>query len=59
MTEENKGIKEINLTELSTVNTLDLSGGFTCDIETGICGPIEEKTSEKTEENEDANNNMV
>lgn len=59
VTAENEGIKEIKLTNLSTIDQLDLSGGFTCDIETGICGPIEEKTSEKIEENKHANNNMV
>lgn len=56
---ENKGIKEIKLTELTTIEPLDLSGGFTCDIETGICGPIEEITAENLEENKHANNNMV
>lgn len=59
MTTEKKEIKEINLTEFTTINQLDLSGGFTCDVETGICGPIEESKTENIEENKNANNNMV
>lgn len=59
MTTENKEIKEINLTEFATINQLDLSGGFTCDFETGICGPTEDITIENIEENKNANNNMV
>lgn len=64
MTAENEGIKEINLTELSTVSQLDFSGGFTCDFETGMCGPTDETTTEKIiveniKETKNANNNMV
>lgn len=59
MTAENKEIKEIKLTELTAINQLDLSGGYTCDIETGICGPTDKTTEENTEENQHANNDMV
>ena len=59
VTAKNKEIKEINLTEFTTINQLDLSGGFTCDFETRICGPTDETTAEKIEENKNANNNMV
>ena len=59
MAAENESMKEMKLTKLSTIDLVDLSGGFTCDVETGICGPTEEVTGEKTEENTHANNNMV
>lgn len=59
MTAENKEIKEIKLKEITPISTLDLSGGFTCDVETGLCGPIEETSKEKIEENQHANNDMV
>lgn len=59
LTAKNKEIKEINLTKLSTINQLDLSGGFTCDLETGICGPAEKIQEENVEEKKNANNNMV
>ncbi len=58
LTAKNKEIKEINLTRLPTINQLDLSSGFTCDLETGICGPTE-KNEENVEEKKNANNNMV
>lgn len=59
MTIENEGIKEINLSELSNLNQFDLSGGFICDVETGICGPTEEMIEENVEEKENENNDMV
>ncbi len=59
MTTKNDEIKEINLTEFTTIDSLDLSGGFTCDVETGICGPIEEKTEENIKENKNEHNDMV
>jgi hypothetical protein len=44
-----------------TLDNLDLSGGFACDFETGICGPIDEMKSAENnqEEKKNANNNMV
>ena len=39
---ENK-LQNINIKQenVSGLEQLDLSGGFTCDMETGICGPTE------------------
>lgn len=36
-------LQKINIKQknLSGLEQLDLSGGFTCDMETGICGPTE------------------
>lgn len=51
--------EEIKRTELSNINQLDLSGGFGCDVDTGLCGPAEEMKKEKTEENKNENNDMV
>ncbi|HLR92194.1 MAG TPA: hypothetical protein VK048_03960 [Atopostipes sp.] len=47
MSENN--LKEINVKKnnISTLDQLDLSGGFTCDMETGICGPAEEIQKKK------------
>lgn len=46
--------------ESSTLEGLDLSNGFVCDFETGICGPAEEINHKKSvEEKDNANNNMV
>ena len=39
---ENK-LQQINIKQegVSGLEHIDLSGGFTCDMETGICGPTE------------------
>lgn len=48
-------------TEFATLEDLDFPNGFTCDFDTGICGPFDEikETNNKTEETENANNNLV
>lgn len=48
-------------TEFVALENLDFSNGFTCDFETGICGPINEikEIGNKTEETKNANNNLV
>lgn len=44
----------------TSLDGIDLSGGFVCDFETGICGTATEITNTKTvEEKENANHNMV
>lgn len=46
--------------ESSTLEGLDLSNGFVCDFETGICGPADEINEKKSvEEKDNADNNMV
>lgn len=56
-------IKLNNVTELKGLENIDLSGGFICDLETGICGPEEEiKNAQKAsvdEEKKNENNNLV
>lgn len=61
LTEKNKQVNKINLTDLSGLETLNGSSGFVCDMETGICGPAEEITQNKSsnEEKKNANNSMV
>lgn len=44
---------------LKSFEGLDLSGGFVCDLETGICGPVDEKEEKQVEEKQNANNNLV
>lgn len=46
--------------ESSTLEGLNLSNGFVCDFETGICGPADEINNKKSvEEKDNADNNMV
>lgn len=46
-----------NVSNLKGLETIDFSGGFICDVETGICGPAEKK--EVNEEKKNENNHMV
>lgn len=52
-----------NVTELKGLENIDFSGGFVCDLETGICGPEEEiqkaKNVSEDEEKKNENNNLV
>lgn len=45
----------------STLEGIDLSNGFVCDVETGICGPADEMKQDKNvkEEKKNANYDMV
>lgn len=47
--------------QFATLENLDLSNGFACDVETGICGPIDDmkETSSKQKEKRNADNDMV
>lgn len=58
---EKKLVQLDNLNKESlTLEGLDLSNGFVCDFETGICGPVDEINKQKSvEERNNANNNMV
>ena len=58
---EKKLVQLDNLNKESlTLEELDLSNGFVCDFETGICGPVDEINEQKSvEERNNANNNMV
>lgn len=58
---DKKLIKLDNLnSESQTLKGLNLSKGFVCDFETGICGPANEMNEKKSvEEKNNANNNMV
>lgn len=58
---EKKLVQLDNLNKESlTLEGLDLSNGFVCDFETGICGPVDEINEQKSvEERNNANNNMV
>ena len=58
---EKKLVQLDNLNKESlTFEELDLSNGFVCDFETGICGPVDEINEQKSvEERNNANNNMV
>ena len=42
--------EKAGLTDLSNLNDLDLPTGYICDVETGICGPVDELENEKIEE---------
>jgi len=57
MAEEN--IQLTNVQNLSNLENVDFSGGYACDMETGICGPIDQESQEKTEENKNENNDLV
>lgn len=50
-----------NVHNLSSLETIDFSDGYACDLATGICGPIDEQSqNEKVEEeHQHANNNLV
>lgn len=50
-----------NVRNLSSLETIDFSDGYACDLETGICGPINEQSqNEKVEEeSKNANNHLV
>lgn len=52
---------QVNNKQFSALENLDLSQGFVCDVETGICGPAEDVNAEKInlEEKKNANNHMV
>lgn len=56
-------VKLNNVMELKGLKNLDLSDGFVCDMETGICGPEDEiqkaKQAKVDEEEKNANNNLV
>ena len=56
MSEEKIKLQDIN--NLETLENLDFSGDYVCDIETGICGPFNEQ-SQTEEEKKHANNDMV
>ncbi len=58
---ENK-LQQINIKQegVSGLEHIDLSGGFTCDMETGICGPTETiQKKKKLKEIKNENNNLV
>lgn len=60
MTKEKKKVESIGLNNLAGLDGIDLSGGYICDVETGICGPAdEEMKNEPTEEKKNENNSMV
>lgn len=59
MSEEKIQLQNVN--HLDTLGNLDFLGGYACDMETGICGPIDEQsqTPKTEEEKKNANNDMV
>lgn len=58
MSEEKIQLKNVNT--LSNLEDVDFSGGYACDMETGICGPVEEvNKNEQTEETKNENNDLV
>lgn len=61
MTKEKKKVETIGLNNLAGLDGIDLSGGYICDVETGICGPAdeEEMKNERTEEKTNENNHVV
>ena len=59
MTKEKKKVETIELNQISGLEGIDLSGGYVCDVETGICGPTEEMKNETLEEKKNENNNLV
>lgn len=53
-------IQLTNANNLSSLENVDFSGGYACDIKTGICGPVDQQNrNEETEENTNANNDLV
>lgn len=59
MTKEKDKVEEIKLNNLTSLDSIDLSGGYSCDLETGICGPVDEENEENVKEKKNENNNMV
>lgn len=61
MTKEKKKVENIGLNNLADLDGIDLSGGYICDVETGICGPADEemKNEAAAEEKKNENNSMV
>lgn len=53
-------IREMN-NSFSALDTIDFTDGFACDMETGICGPINNGGVVRTtvEEKKNANNDLV
>ena len=54
MAEEKMKLK--NVSRLEGLDNIDFSNGFVCNVETGICGPTDEKVDE---EKKNENNHMV
>lgn len=53
-------IQLTNVNNLSSLENVDFSGGYACDMETGICGPVDKQNQNgKTEESKHANNDLV
>lgn len=51
---------KMNNDGFKTLDSLDLSGGLVCDVETGICGPADVvETDKPMEENMNEDNNLV
>lgn len=61
LAEKTKQTGQGQLTEFSNFEGLDISGGFVCDMETGICGPAVDINIKKTnlEEKKNGNNSLV
>lgn len=58
MSEEKIQLQNVN--NLSNLKDVDFSGGYACDMETGICGPVEEvNKNEQTEETKNENKDLV
>lgn len=58
MSEEKIQLKNVNT--LSNLEDVDFLDGYACDMETGICGPVEEvNKNEQTEETKNENNDLV
>lgn len=50
----------IQLDSSNQLNNIDFSNGYACDMETGVCGPVDKKEEEtKIEEKKNANNSLV
>ena len=51
--------KENEFKNLESLDHLDMSAGFVCDTETGICGPADEVENKKSKEQKNESNHMV
>lgn len=54
-------LKNLNSNKSKDIEGLDLSGGYICDVETGICGPADEvnDSTEDAKEKKHEDNDLV
>ncbi|MDN6195373.1 MAG: hypothetical protein L0I93_02640 [Atopostipes suicloacalis] len=58
MTKETEETKE-NMTEFTNLAEFNLSDGYVCDVDTGICGPAKDLENKSSKEKKNESNHLV